>query len=249
MKAEDFDKELNTFLKNKDSEKTYKSEIICMIANIPDNAADNDPTLRERMQFTYDNYFTEYKAIIAGKTSLERIKGGSCIVPEISCMESDYIDEQVNKLTRVTLMEFGTRDRIKIRRYLAFLNEKKSTNETGNYVLKNESVIVKLFEKYGDSFPDEKRELWKRRWIDGSESLPPITKNEFKEGNNKHLILTMLYEFFPYLKVTNKESYIKKRWGLKSYPSDVSKYLTGKDARSPHHEKKNIIDILKPETL
>ena len=124
----------------------------------------------------------------------------------------------------------------------------KSDNESDPvYVLKNESVILKLFEEYRIYFPDETKESWKQRWVNGSESLPQITKNEFKEGNEKHLLLTILNEVFLFIKATPKESYIMKRWGLKSYHQDVSKYLTGKDKRPPHSETNRIRDIIKPE--
>lgn len=108
------------------TEERYKSEVICLIANIPVGVGDNDPILKERMQLTFDMYFNEYMAIVAGKTTIERIEGCSFTVPDIACMKNDYIDEQVNKLTRIDLMSFRPTHRIRIRRYLAFLNEMKN---------------------------------------------------------------------------------------------------------------------------
>lgn len=142
--------------------------------------------------------------------------------------------------------------------YLNWLREYKMPKkeaENIKYVLKNESVIHKLFEEYGTYFPDETKESWKQRWVNGSESLSPITKNEFKEGNDKHLILTILNEVFKYLRTNDKYNYIKKRWGLISYSSEVSKYLNNSLAKSDstrkrigkHTGTKNLDDIIKPE--
>jgi len=142
--------------------------------------------------------------------------------------------------------------------WLKFLEEKLKNgliSEKGNYVLKNESVILKLFEEYGIYFPDETKESWKQRWINGNDTLTAINIDTFKNGNNKHLILTILHEAHRprFLKVDNMAVYTKKRWGLSSYHSDLTKYLGFDKVKNcyadPHPELKNITDILKLEQI
>jgi hypothetical protein len=137
--------------------------------------------------------------------------------------------------------------------YLMWLKKEYSfsENEKGNYVLKNESVILKLLEVYKkDYFPDEDKKVWKQRWINGNNTLPKIKIDNFKNGNNKHLLLTILNVAHPFMKVKKIEDYIKRRWGLKSYHSDISKYINNtlrNQKVTEHPEKENIIEILKPE--
>jgi hypothetical protein len=123
-------------------------------------------------------------------------------------------------------------------------------NEEVNYVLKNESVIIKLFEEYKDYFPGETLASWKSRWIDNNDTLPGIKIDKFQFGNNKHLLLTILFTAFQMLQAKKKPDYIKRRWGLKSYSSDASKYIrnTLKDPEHIcHSEKTKIEGILKSE--
>lgn len=107
-------------------EENYKAQAICLIANIPDNLNDNDSVLIKSMQDTFENYFNEYIAIIAGKTLIERIEGCSFTVPDIECMKTDFIDELILKLTRFDLMKLKSKDRIKIRRFLSFIEKQKN---------------------------------------------------------------------------------------------------------------------------
>jgi len=123
----------------------------------------------------------------------------------------------------------------------------RNKNVEGKYVLTNESVILKLFEEYGSYFPSETKDIWKLRWIDGNDTLSRIEVDNFKVGNNKHLILTILHQahFLNLMKVDKIEDYTKRRWGLKYYHRDISIYLNDKDAK-PHPETKRIKEILNP---
>ena len=70
---------------------------------------------------------------------------------------------------------------------------------------------------------------------------------EFRNGNSKHLLLTILHEAhkLKLMKVNKIADYAKIKWGLNSYHSDISKYL--KYTEKPHPEKEKIIEILKSE--
>lgn len=159
---------------------------------------------------------------------------------------SKYFDEKNN--------EDENHINIKLKKYVeSYLEwvenmQSNSDIETGNYVLKNESVILKLFEEYGGYFPVETKEVWKKRWINGKKSLRKINVDNFKNGNNKHLLLTILYEAHPFMKVDKMEDYTKRRWGLKAYHSDISRYLNKRN-KKPHPEKEKIITILKSEQI
>ncbi|MCJ7449518.1 MAG: hypothetical protein MUO72_17720 [Bacteroidales bacterium] len=113
------------------------------------------------------------------------------------------------------------------------------------YVLKKESAIIGLFEKYGSEFPGETLPSWRERWMDNGKILKPIKIDKFKDGNNKHLLLTMLHEAHPDMKVNKIDEYIRWKWGLKSFTSDVSRYI--KKGVSIHNETKNLRKILKPD--
>lgn len=115
-----------------------------------------------------------------------------------------------------------------------------------NYILKNESVIIKLYEEFQNYFPEEKKEYWKARWTNENNNLPPIKIEKFRKGNNKHLLLTILHEAHQFMKDVKIEDYAKKRWGLKSYHSNISRYLNSPDA-TDHPDLDKIIKILKPE--
>jgi len=109
--------------------------------------------------------------------------------------------------------------------------------ESVKYVTK-ESIIFKLFERYGSDFPGESKESWKERWHDNKKVLEPV------KFNDKHLLITMLHKVHPYTKILNFETYIKLKWGLKAYSSDVTRYINRKKA---HPESKNITDLLKSD--
>lgn len=133
--------------------------------------------------------------------------------------------------------------------YLIWLrnyNMQKKESEKFDCVLKNESVILKLFEEFKDNFPEETKEVWKQRWNNRNDTLPSIKIDSFKYGNNKHLLLTILHEAHPFIRVDKIQDYTKIRWGLKSYHRDITIYLNDRDAK-PHPELNKIKEILKPE--
>jgi len=154
-----------------------------------------------------------------------------------------------------------------VKGYLEWLENMEFNNNMVNvsYVLKNESVILKLYEEYGDWFPGETKEIWGKRWINNKRSLPKINVDNFENGNNKHLLLTILHEAHLFMKVDKIEDYIKIRWGLKSYHRDISIYINNSKYKAPfspsqynldhsgyhpeHSEKKKIKEILKPEQI
>lgn len=107
----------------------YKNHAILMLADIPDNISDNDPELNKRMQSIFDKYYLDYKARFAGKGLIERIEGCSFTVPEIDCMQNDCIEEQNSKLTSFDLMTLPPNKRIKVKRYLAFLEAKREVKQ------------------------------------------------------------------------------------------------------------------------
>lgn len=117
--------------------------------------------------------------------------------------------------------------------------------ESVKYVM-NESLVLKLFDKYGPEFPEETKESWRERWMDNNMNLSPIKISSFKKGNNKHLLITIIHEAHSkqFMKVDNVERYVFSKWGLKSYPSDVTRHINKKDL---HPEAKNIREILKSE--
>jgi hypothetical protein len=141
--------------------------------------------------------------------------------------------------------------------------DSESDIDAGNYVLKNESVILKLFEEYGVYFPGETKEIWMKRWINSKKSLRKVNVDNFKNGNNKHLLLTILHEAHPFMNVDKIEDYVKIRWGLKSYHRDISIYINNTEYKASsnppeyslqdsnyhpdHSEKKKIKEILKSE--
>ena len=100
-----------------------------MLADIPDNISDNDPELNKRMQSVFDKYYLDYKARFAGKTLIERIEGCSFTIPEIDIMLNDCIEEQNKKLNSFDLMTLSPNKRIKVKRYLTFLEAKKAINQ------------------------------------------------------------------------------------------------------------------------
>ena len=161
----------------------------------------------------------------------------------------DYMDE----ITALDQLQIFFKQFLKLLDYENIIKEielKPINNELISFILKNESVIIKLFERYGSSFPSETKDLWKKRWINGNVSLPKINTDEFKIGNNKHLLLTILNEAFPFMNPTKKGEYIKTRWGLQSYSSEISKYIhnTLRDPKYKEHpEKENIRKILESE--
>lgn len=93
------------------------------------------------------------------------------------------------------------------------------------YVLKKTSVIMLLYERYGTNFSEETAETWRDRWIQSRRILKPVNVDPFKPENNKHLILTILNIAAPYMKVERLDQYIRWKWGLKSYHSDISRYI------------------------
>jgi ribosomal protein L11 methylase PrmA len=113
------------------------------------------------------------------------------------------------------------------------------------YVMKKQSAIIRLFEKYGSEFPEETLETWVERWQSDAKILKPVRIDKFEIGNNKHLLLTILHEADRFIKMPKIELYIKVKWGLKSYHSDVSRYVI--NGVSEHKETKIIRDILKPD--
>lgn len=128
--------------------------------------------------------------------------------------------------------------------YLLWLNTFNAPEPEQLVYVLDESFVIKLYELYGDLFPGETKELWKKRWIDAGEELTPITLDKFKSGNNKHLLLTILHEAHPSMKVDKMQVYARQRWGLKSYPSDISKHINSLDEKA-HPELSNIRELLK----
>ncbi len=176
-------------------------------------------------------------------------------------VESVFIESEIKETSRLIVKVEAVKkiDKndlyIEAKEYLNFLKHKQtehSDSEADSYILKHESVINRLFEEYGSYFIGETNEVWKQRWIDGNDTLIPITIDDFKKGNNKHLLLTILNEAAPFMKVVKIEDYIKRRWGLKSYHSNISKYINN-SLRDPkfikHPETNKIKEILKPEHL
>lgn len=101
-----------------------------------------------------------------------------------------------------------------------------ASNKASELVLKNLSAIIKLFEIYGSEFPEETLDIWLKRWEANDENVYPIKVEPFGINNNKHLLLTILSEAQPYMKVkSNIADFIKRKWGLKAYYSDVSRHI------------------------
>lgn len=60
-----------------------------------------------------------------------------------------------------------------------------------------ESIVIKLWEEYGSSFPTETKDMWRERWVDDGTVLDPILISHFEHGNSKHLLLAILNEARP----------------------------------------------------
>jgi hypothetical protein len=112
-----------------------------------------------------------------------------------------------------------------------------------NKLVIKESVVIKLWEEFGSLFPGETKQNWQKRWSGDPMSLIPIEIENFKEGNNKHLLLSILYLARPKMNVPNMNEYVKNHWGLTSYNSDIAKHISHSD--QPHPELKKIEQILK----
>lgn len=82
-----------------------------LLCSIPDNISDNDPLLTEKIQTIYDTNLKDFKFQFSGT--------------DISCIENEYIKEQVYKLTEFDSMLHSRKDRIKVTRYLKFLEDQK----------------------------------------------------------------------------------------------------------------------------
>lgn len=126
-------------------EEFFNRIAISIVSNMPDNANDNE------MQSVYDKQFNAGKeATLRGDKWMEELIGynqyhmfdevprspsGTLLfsqgpppetIPRIVRMEIDYIDQTVQILTGViNLITLSTKDRIKIRRYLQFLEDHK----------------------------------------------------------------------------------------------------------------------------
>lgn len=117
-------------------EELFKRAAIGLISDIPDNADDNE------MQSIYDRRFNSHKAMsLKGEMlmgydqfkDVPKLPSGTLTfsypppitIPHIVSMEIDYIDEMVHFFSLVNLMTLSTKDRIKIRRYLQFLKDRK----------------------------------------------------------------------------------------------------------------------------
>jgi hypothetical protein len=135
----------------------YRNHAVLMLADIPDNISDHDPELNVRMQTVFDKYFIDYKARFAGKTLIERLEGCSFIDPEIELMQSDCIEEQSNKLTSFDLMTLPPTKRIKVKRYLTFLEAIKAKKlKVSNPIKSFPQLLMNLFDK-GEQFTEELR--------------------------------------------------------------------------------------------
>lgn len=110
-------------MKTDDSRYKKFVEITFLVSNIPDNVNDNDPILIESLQAKYDNRFKELKESFARQSS-ERAKS-SLIVSEIGFLEHSFIEREIKILTGVALSEFKILQEVRIKRYLAFLEDQK----------------------------------------------------------------------------------------------------------------------------
>ncbi len=137
-----------------EKQELYRNSAIFLLSSIPEDMSDNDPELNNLMQAVFDKNFIDYKARFARKTITERLEGCSFNVPEISLMESDYIEEQQNKLTSFDLMTLPPDKRVKIRRYLAFLESKKDVKK------QKTKKQEKSFPQFIINISDEKKELF-----------------------------------------------------------------------------------------
>ena len=137
-----------------EKQELYRNSAIFLLSSIPEDMSDNDPELNNLMQSVFDKNFIDYKARFARKTITERLEGCSFNVPEINLMEKDYIKEQQNKLTSFDLMTLPPDKRVKIRRYLVFLESKKDVNK------QKTKKQEKTFPQFILNISDEKKELF-----------------------------------------------------------------------------------------
>jgi hypothetical protein len=131
--------------------------------------------------------------------------------------------------------------------FLKIPTAKRIFKTASTYVLPRESAVVRLWEKFSESyFPTESLDCWKERWIDKPTSLPAIKIEErFALNNSRHLLITILYEAYTYMTIYGKiDDYIKRRWGLKQYSSNASRYISN---RTKHQHMDLIKQILKSE--
>ena len=131
--------------------------------------------------------------------------------------------------------------------YLSFLENRP--NKPENQYIIDEAIINKLFKKYGDEFSEEDETTWRERWIDSEETLQPIKVDEFKVNNNKHLLLTILFEAFVMMNAGHRADYIKRRWGITIIQKKLVQELAGKDKVKAHSEKENIHNIINFDNL
>ena len=89
----------------------FKLHPAVLLASIPDNISDNNPALIELMQAAYDKEYEAFKRQFTGA--------------EIASLEYEYIKEQRNKLTDGDSMQHSRATRIKVGRYLKFLDTKE----------------------------------------------------------------------------------------------------------------------------
>jgi hypothetical protein len=125
------------------------------------------------------------------------------------------------------------------KRDLAYLEKHYKSDvkpKSGNYILKNESVILKLFEVYKDEFRGETKELWFQRFIYPCEiSVNHINvDHRVKLGNNRLILIAILAAIqdsdstdFEY------NNFVLDRFGIKNF----------KKARSDHKDKPKYKEI------
>lgn len=133
--------------------------------------------------------------------------------------------------------------------YLNWLKKKDQVNSIKRveFILKRESTITRLFEKYGDSFPNETLAIWKQRWIDDPSMLKGIeVDNRCKIGNSRHLLITILSLVCGYANTRDMQGYVLRRWGIKDFYNNKHRY-GGNDLSTKHPETQAIIQILKSE--
>jgi hypothetical protein len=130
--------------------------------------------------------------------------------------------------------------------FLKIPTAKRIYKSAPKYVLPKESVIVRLWEEFAQGyFSKEQLTTWKERWIDDPLPMPGIIiEGRFASNNSRHLLLTILKESSPLKLDCNMDEYVERRWGLKQYSSNASRYVNHK---KEHYELKKVREILKSE--
>lgn len=179
---------------------------------------------------TYQDTFLIYKRDIYNITGIE--------YEEIRVLKARGVEEYFE-------LNIPEEDKINFRMHLARKKLEYIQGYRSGFIIP-ENLIEKLFENYGDEFPDEVLESWKSRFLRNDNVLPKLKIHENIKGNenNRLLIVTILLEMENYLYSLHLlpkqyNVWVKKRFGF-DYSSIKSRC---KGNEKFHSKAKQIRDL------